>query len=77
VDNRIRNTDLSKGVKKDIYELFKEARYSDSEEKFVEKQKYLFGGSPLYESIFTRASFFNLFLVYEYLWKLYLEVKKS
>lgn len=33
--------DLSKGLKEEIYEVFKEAVYTDSQEKFVEAQEYL------------------------------------
>lgn len=41
VDTRLNMTDLSKGFKDEIYEVFKEAVYTDSEEKFLEAQEYL------------------------------------
>ncbi len=54
VDTRLNKTDLSKGFKEEIYEVFKEAVNTDSQEKFVQAQEYLcalgelFGYFPIY-----------------------------
>jgi hypothetical protein len=39
VDNRIKKTDLSKGVKKEIYELFKEAQ---NQKKSLSRNRNIF-----------------------------------